>query len=549
MRVGQSVKLIKDAYRRLDIINPTIEQRFIDEAAYYESSLHNFIKGAWPIIEGGRVFVDGWHLEAKCEHLEAVYRGYIRQLLINEPPRCMKSTAIAVCFPAWIWTLEAQYQFLFMSYVEKLTLRDSVKCRRIIESKWYKERWGHKFQLCSDANTKLRFDNNKTGYRIASSIGGSGTGEGGDILVIDDANNAGDSESDVIREWTNDWCDGVLSTRLNDPKTGRVVAVQQRLHMQDHSGHILAKKMPDLVHLCLPMEFESARRCITVPLKKTKGIAWQDPRKKEGELLWPERFGQEEVDKIKANLNSEYKVAGQLQQRPAPAQGGIIKKVWFKWWKEPRPPRCEFVLQSWDTAFSTGADSCYSACTNWGVFKDDRDVPNVILLSAWRGKLEQPDLRRFMIRMAHNYHDVIFERPAPPQYTIKPDMILVEAGANGMPLIQELRRTGLSVNKFDPRTATGTNDNSKMHRAKMFCHLIESGLVWVPAKAPNYDCLIPFADIFVEACGMFPNDESNDYVDSMMQALIKLRTSGLIDNPDDLEFTQPYNRNQGERFY
>ncbi len=406
MRHSQALKNQRLLEMRAANLDREIPQQFVDEAAFYEKSLHSFIKGAWHIIEGHRPFVDGWHLQAKCEHLEAVFRGHIRQLLINEPPRCMKSTAFPVCFPAWIWTQDPQFQFLFMSYVEKLTLRDSVKCRRIIESKWYQERWGHKFQLCGDANTKLRFDNNKTGYRIASSIGGSGTGEGGDILGIDDANNAGDIESDVIREWTNDWCDGVLSTRLNDPKTGRVVAVQQRLHMQDHSGHILAKNMPDLVHLCLPMEFEEKRRCITLPLPSTNGKKWQDPRTKEGELLWPERFGPEEVEKLKANLNSEYKVAGQLQQRPSPSEGGIYKKAWFMWWKEPRQPRCEFVLQSWDTAFSTGTDSCYSACTNWGIFKDDHDVSNIILLSAWRGKLEQPDLRRLMIRLANNYHDV-----------------------------------------------------------------------------------------------------------------------------------------------
>lgn len=549
MKSALAYKRITELDRKYDYCNPQIEQRFVDEAALYESSLHSFIKGAWPIIEGGREFVDGWHLQAICEHLEAVYRGEIKMLLINEPPRCMKSTAFPVALPAWIWTIEPSLQFLFLSYGSTLSIRDSVKCRRIIASKWYQQRWGHKFQISSDVNTKLRFDNSKTGYRIATSIGGMGTGEGGDIIGVDDPNNAGDIDSDVIREWTNDWCDHVLSTRLNNPKTGRVVMIQQRLHTQDYSGHILAKNLPDLVHLCLPMEFEAARKCITVPLKSTSGKPWEDPRTEEKELLWPARFGPEEVERLKRSMNSEYVVAGQLQQRPAPAAGGLIKKAWWQWWKEPNPPQCEFVLQSWDTAFTTGADACYSACTNWGLFHDHNNVSNVILLSYWQGKVENPDLRRMMLRMANNYYDNKYDRPIPENYVLKPDMILVEAGANGMPLIQDLRRAGLLVTKFDPRKATGTTDNSKLFRAKIFSHIIESGKVWLPAKPPEYTSLRPMADIFMETCSMFPNGESNDIVDSMMQALAKFLSMGLINNPEDIHYSPPYNPKQNEKFY
>jgi phage terminase large subunit-like protein len=549
MKAALAYKRLTELDRQYDISNPKIEQRFVDEAGMYEESLHSFIKGAWPIIEGGRDFVDGWHLDAICEHLEAVYNGQIKLLLINEPPRCMKSTAFPVALPAWIWTKEPSFQSLFLSYGSSLSIRDSVKCRRIIGSKWYQRRWGHKFQISGDVNTKLRFDNNMTGYRIATSIGGMGTGEGGDLIGVDDPNNAGDVESDIIRDWTNDWCDHVLSTRLNNPKTGRIVAVQQRLHVKDYSGHILAKNIPELVHLCLPMEFEISRKCITVPIKSTKGKPWQDPRTKEGELLWPSRFGTKEVEKLKRDMNSEYVVAGQLQQRPAPAQGGLLKKTWWQWWKEANPPRCDFVLQSWDTAFTTGAESCYSACTTWGVFQDHHNISNVILLSVWRGKLENPDVRRMMMRMANNYYDNKYENPMPENYILKPDMILVEAGANGMPLIQDLRRTGLIVTKFDPRTATGTTDNSKIFRAKRFSHIIEDGKIWVPATPPHYTSLRPFADKFVEACAMFPNDESNDLVDSMIQALAKLRIMGLINNTDDIQFTEAYNSKQNVKFY
>lgn len=549
MQTQGLIKYYNDRMGLMDQFNPIIEQRFIDEAAYYESSLHSFIKGAWPIIEGGREFVDGWHLQAICEHLEAVYRGDIRMLLINEPPRCMKSTAFPVSLPAWIWAQDPSFQFLFLTYVAKLTIRDSVKCRRIIESKWYQQRWGHRFQICGDVNTKLRFENDKTGYRIATSIGGAGTGEGGDIIGVDDPNNAGETESDVIRENTNDWCDHVLSTRLNNPKTGRIVIVQQRLHTQDYSGHVLAKEIPGLVHLCLPMEYEEVRKCITIILPSTNGKPWCDPRKKEGDLLWPARFGKEEVDNLKASMNSEYVVAGQLQQRPAPLAGGLLKKSWFQWWKQKSPPRFEFVLQSWDTAFTSGPNACYSACTNWGLFKNDQAIPQLMLISAWRGKLENPDVRRMMIRLSKNYLDTHMDNPVPEDFVLKPDMILIEAGANGTPLMQDLRRAGLIINKFDPRKAGSATDNSKEARAKQIAHIIEAGLVWVPAAGPNYTSLRPFADKFVEACGMFPNDESNDYVDTMSQALIKFRMMGMIDHPDDAYILEEFNLNKDRRFY
>ena len=523
------------------------DQKLIDEAAMYESSLHSFIKGAWPIIEGGREFINGGHIEAICEHLEAVYRGAIRMLLINEPPRHMKSTAFPVAMPAWIWTLEPSYQFLFLSYVSRLTIRDSVKCRRIINSKWYQDRWGHKFNLLGDVNSKIRFDNDKTGYRIATSIGGSGTGEGGDIIGVDDPNNAGETESDVIRESTNEWCDHVLSTRLNNPKTGRIVVVQQRLHSQDYSGHILAKELPDLVHLCLPMEFERSRRCITIPLPSTHGKRWADPRINEGDILWPERFGADELENLKKGMNSEYVIAGQLQQRPSPGEGGILKKHWFQWWKEPSPPQCHFVLQSWDTALSTKPDACYSCCTTWGVFKDKYDVDQVMLLDTWHGRVEYPELRRMAIRLAYNYHDTHIDHPTPEDYVLKPDMILIEAKANGLSLIQDLHRAGLIVNRFDPVKHGG---GDKTVRARLMSHVLEAGKIWVPAKPPHYTSLRNYADVFVESTAKFPNDvDSRDYVDSMSQAIIKLMMSGLIGNPDDAELSLRYNRWEGEKFY
>ena len=547
MRISSSLKFLTDWKERLHSFEPVINQQFIDEANHYGSTLHNFIQGAWHIVEGGREFVDGWHIQAICEHLEAVKKGHIKNLLINMPPRCMKSTTVSVMFPAWGWIDEPQLQFLYLSYAERLAMKDSVKCRRIINSKWYKDRWGHLFHLAGDVNTKLRFDNDKTGYRISSSVGGTATGEGGDIIVLDDPNNAGDTESDTVRESTNDWCDFVLSSRLNDLKTGCFIAVQQRLHAQDYSGHILSQEIPDLVHLCLPMEFEEGRRCSTVILPSLKGKVWIDPRKEEGYLLWPERIGHLELAKLKAKMRTEYIQAGQLQQRPAPAEGGILKKAWFKWWKYPNPPRCEYILQSWDTAYSNSATASYSACTTWGVFKDQYDANQIILLSMWRGRLEHPDVRRMMIRLAKNYLDTRRDDPVPEDFILRPDMILVENKANGGPLIQELSRAGIIFTKFDPRNEVG---GKKIDRLRKFSHIIEAGKIWLPAKAPSYTQLRPFADTFLNACATYPNDsDSLDVIDSMSQALFKLRLGGWIDHPDDDYIVNNFDNLQGEKFY
>ncbi len=544
---ASSLKIVNDWKFRLNTHEPIIDERLIEEAELYGKTLHSFTKGAWHIVEGGREFVDGWHIGAICEHLEAVKNGQIKTLLINEPPRCMKSTTVSVMFPSWCWIADPHLQFLFLSYAEKLSMKDSVKCRRIIASKWYQERWGNRYKICGDVNTKLRFDNDKTGYRISSSIGGTATGEGGDIIVLDDPNNAGDTESETIRESTNDWCDSTLSSRLNNLKTGSVIIVQQRLHAQDYSGHILSQEIPDLVHLCLPMEFETNRRCVTIPLPSTQGKPWADPRKNEGDLLWPARIGPDELSKLKIKMRTDYIRAGQLQQRPAPAEGGIIKKSWFQIWKMPTPPRCEYILQSWDTAYSKGITAACSACTTWGIFKDQHDVAQIMLLSMWHGRLENPDVRRMMIRLAKNYYDIQIDNPVPEDYILRPDMILVENKANGGPLIQDLNRAGIILTRFDPLHQGG---GDKVARLRKISHIIESGKVWLPARPPSYTTLRPFADSFLEACAVFPNDEnSKDIVDSMSQALIKLRLSAWIDHPDDNYIMDNYSNPNKETFY
>lgn len=281
-------------------------------------SLGHFTRQAWLQIET-RSYVHGWHLDAICEHLEAVSSGQIRKLMINMPPRHMKSLGVCVFWPAWDWLRNPRDQFLYASYAETLSIRDSVKCRRLIQSPYYTSllmAFQPDLVLVGDQNTKIRFENNFGGYRIATSVDGSNTGEGGDKIIVDDAHNLRDVESPVKRISVIDWWWQVMSTRLNDPKTGSVVIIMQRSHEADLCGEILEKE-DDWNRLILPAEYEGSNKCCTV-------LGFKDPRNQINEPLWKDRFGSKELGELKRKLGT-YGAAGQLQQRPSPREGGMFK--------------------------------------------------------------------------------------------------------------------------------------------------------------------------------------------------------------------------------
>lgn len=227
-------------------------------------SLRAYVEEAWPIVEPGAVFTPGWHIDAACEHLEAVTAGQIRQLIINQPPRTTKSTIVCVMWQTWEWITFPHTRWMFGSYAESLSIRDSIRCRRILQSAWYQGNWGpgsfwsiHNsekvFHLVGDQNEKRKFENDRTGYRIATSVGG-GLGEGANRLVLDDPNRTDVNESDLVRNSTNEWFDNTWSTRLNDPKRDSKVIIMQRLHEDDVTGHAL--KQGGWEHLELPMEYD-----------------------------------------------------------------------------------------------------------------------------------------------------------------------------------------------------------------------------------------------------------------------------------------------------
>lgn len=521
----------------VDLARATQLLERIEEGKLYEENLYQFLQGAWQYIDPAP-FVGGWHLEAISEHLQAVTDGQIRRLVINVPPRTSKSSVCSVAWPAWTWAqgeitpcAGPQVQFLSSSYAQTLSLRDSVKTRRLIESPFYQKFWGKRFALTSDQNTKIRFENDKGGYRLATSVTGTLTGEGGQIILVDDAHNAQEVESDLVRTSTLQWWDESLSTRLNDPSTGAYVVIMQRLHQEDLTGHIITRERDDWVWLMLPMHHDPQRHCITY----VNGAKfWEDPRTEDGELLCPSRFREAEVDALARRLGP-FAAAGQLEQAPVPRGGGIIKEDWWQQWLEGKYPPFEYVLASLDTAYTEKEENDPSALTIWGLFRDENNNPRIMLMHGWQDRLALPDLvQRVLATCTKN------ELPDSHPYKYKPrfriDKLVIESKASGISVYQELSRLygfsgGFGIDLFNP-----TKLGDKTARVYSVQHLFSEGLIYVPwpkeKDGENKGQPSPYgykwAEDIIDQISVFPRGSHDDFVDTMSMALRYLRDSGMI---------------------
>lgn len=485
----------------------------------YEQSLIGFTADAWKFIDP-KPFVGGWHLDAIAYHLEAVTRGQIRNLLINIPPRMTKSLLVSVCWPAWTWAQRLsghlsgpQVQFLTTSYAQQLSVRDSVRCRRLVMSPWYQRLWGNRFGPSGDQNAKQRFENDKGGYRLATSVGSQLTGEGGDVIIFDDPHNTVEIESEAIIAATTMWWDEALSTRLNDPDHGAFVGVMQRLSEVDISGHILNTEPENWVHLCLPMEYEPRRHCTTI-------LPWSDPRSKEGELLAPNRYSAESLAKLKRKLGP-FGTAGQLQQSPVPRGGGILKRDWWQVWppegeqfdRQGRPlkslhyPEMQFILGSVDTAMTEDEENDFSAMTVWGLWYNQVDMPQVMLMEAWEERFQFHELVTKVINTSTKR---------------KIDRLLVEGKNNGYSVVQEIgrlcRNAGFTVHAEKVK-------GEKIARAHSVVPVLAAGQVWAPARK--------WAERVIDNCASFPKAEHDDLVDTVTQALSHMRRNHLLQMRDE----------------
>lgn len=359
--------------------NTPLNQLEVLNKSMAELSLMDYAKLMWSVLEPGREMKEGWAVRAICEHLEAVTYGYIKKLLINVPPGMMKSLLVQVIWPSWEWGPRnmPHLRYVSASYSESLTIRDNRRARMLIESEIYQTLWGERFHLASDQNAKVKYENNHKGFRIATSVGGTATGERGDRFIIDDPHNVKTAESEADLEGKAQWFTEVVPSRVNDLEESAFIVIMQRVHERDTSGLILDSGLP-YTHLELPMEFESSRRCHTVlippgvarvdpPLREMR-TEFIDPRTVEDELLFPERFGAKGVADLKNTLSAwggDYAISGQLQQRPAPRGGGMFKRDACGEPVDFAPPQCEWV-RGWDIAGSTRKTSPFTAGVKLG---------------------------------------------------------------------------------------------------------------------------------------------------------------------------------------
>lgn len=320
-----------------------------------ERSLHSFVRQGWSQVEPQRTFMDNWHIVAVCEHLEAVTDGRIKRLLFNVPPGTSKSLLVCVFWPAWVWTTRPHKRFMFSTYADALSTRDSVRCRNLIQSQWYQARWPMLFS--EDVNTKGLYKNQATGWRLASSVGGKGTGEHPDYNVFDDPHNTDPKsvESDVERQAVLDWWDGKMTTRGAIVDCAQV-GVMQRVHPLDLSDHVQRKGTWEVI--CLPMRFESYEnavrdgKTVRVPRMKPTSLGWTDPRTVDGELLWPEAYPDAKIKDLEIDMGEHHALA-QLQQRPSARGGGMFQREWFSRILQAAPPLYRLV-RYWDKAGTAG---------------------------------------------------------------------------------------------------------------------------------------------------------------------------------------------------
>lgn len=488
--------------------------------------LIEFVRYFWSILEPQTPLVDGWPLEAICEHLEAVTFGDITRLLINVPPGFMKSLVTDVFWPAWEWgPMEMPHlRYVAFSYAAGLTERDNGKFRDLILSPQYKELWGHVFRARKIGEVKIT--NNKTGSKLATSVGGIGTGERGDRILLDDPHNVKEGESEAVRGETVRWFRESLSNRLNDMRQSAIVVIMQRVHELDVSGTIIAEGFADYVHLMIPMEYDPGRHCETV-------IGWSDPRTEDGELAWPERFPQDVVDGLRTSLGP-YAYAGQYQQAPAPRGGGIFKSEWWQLWESPNDefPPMEYVLVSADTAYTEKEENDPTGCTVWGVWREN-GAPRVMLLYAWRKRLEMHG--KYEPRLPDETNAEFTRRTQPSwglvewlAYTCrryKADTLLIEGKASGLTALQEMRRLhgtegwGVIVEPVK---------GDKVSRAHAVQPVFSQKLVYAPDKE--------WADLVISEMETFPRGRYKDLTDSSTQAIKFLRNAGLLVHRHELEY-------------
>ena len=456
----------------------------LDETKSCQESFIQYVKKIWP------EFIHGAHHTMIAKRFEDIANGKNKRLIINMPPRHTKSEFASFLFPSWIIGRDPKTKIIQTTHTAELAVNFGRKVRNLLDTHEYRNIFPD-VRLQADSKAAGRWSTNHGGEYFAAGVGGAITGRGADLLIIDDPHSEQDALSETAMEHAYEWYTSGPRQRLQPG--GAIVIVMTRWSLKDLTAKILkAQGYADHSDKWEVIEFPAIMPS--------------------GKACWPEYWDKEELEGVRASL-SVAKWNAQWQQNPTSEEGAIIKKEWWNRWEEDEVPKLEYIIQSYDTAFSKRETADYSAITTWGVFYPKQDGPaHLILLDAKKGRWDFPELKAEALK----------------QYKFwEPETVIIEAKASGTPLTQELRQMGIPVVNFTP-----SKGNDKITRVHSVSPLFESGMIWAPNAR--------WADEVIEECSAFPNGEYDDLVDSTTQALMRYRQGNFVQLPsDDWVDTEP----------
>ena len=442
-----------------------------------QTDFMTFVKQMWPD------FIEGYHHKIIAEKFNKLRTGEITRLIVNMPPRHTKSEFASFLLPAWMIGGTPKLKIIQATHTAELAVRFGRKAKHLMDSDEYKEVFDTR--LMEDSKAAGRWETEQGGEYFAVGVEGAVTGRGADLLIIDDPHSEQDAMSRKALDRAYEWYTAGPRQRLQPG--GRIVLVMTRWNKADLTGMLQAAQKEPKADQWEVVEFPAIMPS--------------------GKPVWPEYWDIEQLEAVKASVALP-KWNAQYMQNPTSEEGALIKREWWKKWPEDRGiPSCDYVIQSYDTAFLKKESADFSAITTWGVFRESEDAPQqLILLDAVKQRFEFPELRREALKL-YKYWE--------------PEIVLIEAKASGLPLTYELRNMGIPVISFTP-----SRGNDKHTRVNAVSPLFESGQIWAPAH-------LQFAQEVIEECAAFPYGDHDDLVDSTTQAIMRFRQGGLIGHPED----------------
>ena len=476
---------MKLTLEKFNLLPPDVQKEFLEAGMLAKqkrsfekinTDFMSFVKHVWP------EFVEGEHHKIIAEKFNLISQGKLKRLIINMPPRHTKSEFSSFLLPAWMIGKRPKLKIIQSTHTTELAVRFGRKAKNLMDSSEYKQVF--ETRLREDSQAAGKWETEQGGEYYAAGVGSAITGRGADLLIIDDPHSEQDAMNIDALERAYEWYTSGPRQRLQPG--GAIVLVMTRWNTKDLTGSLLKAQGETKADKWELIEFPAI-----LP---------------SGKPVWPQFWKLEELEGVKSSISLQ-KWNAQWMQNPTSEEGAIIKREWWREWKEDYIPPLEHVIQSYDTAFMKKETADYSAITTWGVFHLNQDSgPQLILLDAVKDRFEFPELRR-----------VAYE-----QYKYwNPETVLIEAKASGLPLTYELRKMGIPVINYTP-----SKGNDKHTRVNSVAPLFESGQIWAPVDKE-------FAQEVIEECAAFPYGDHDDLVDSMTQAVMRFRQGGFVDHPDD----------------